>query len=176
MLYNIIIGQDLMQDLGIDILNSSGTIKWGDQEIHMRPRDTTLTEMLSTVQDPPTVQSETKRISDILDAKYEAANLKNIVKNTPILSQEDKEALFKVLKKYEVLFDGQLGRWTGPPHVIHLKDNVNPYHGKPYTIPQIYEATLKLEVERLVKIGVLKKVNHSEWASPCFIIAKRCKH
>ena len=55
--------------------------------------------------------------------------------------------MFKVLKKYKVLFDGQLGRWIGPPHVIHLKDNANPYHGKPYTTPQIYEATLKLEVE-----------------------------
>ena len=41
MSYDMIIGQDLMQDLGIDLLNSSGTIKWGDQEIHMQPRDTT---------------------------------------------------------------------------------------------------------------------------------------
>ena len=65
-----------------------------------------------------------------------------------------------------------MGRWIGPPHTIHLKDNVTPYHGKPYKIPQIYEATLKAEVERLVKIGVLKKVNHSEWGAPCFIIPK----
>ena len=71
------------------------------------------------------------------------------------------------------MFDGQLGKWTGPPHTIHLKDNVTPYHGKPYKIPQIYEAQLKAEVERLVRIGVLKKVNHSEWGAPCFIIPKK---
>ncbi|MCP4442502.1 MAG: hypothetical protein GY810_26650, partial [Aureispira sp.] len=121
MSYDIIIGMDLMQDLGIDILNSSGTIKWGDQEIHMRPRDTTLAEMLSTVKDPAAVEAETKRISDILDAKYEAANLKNIVKNTPVLDQQDKAALYTMLKKYKVLFDGHLGRWKRPPHTIHLK-------------------------------------------------------
>jgi len=33
--------------------------------------------------------------------------------------------------------------------------------------------TLKAEVERLVKIGVLKKENHSEWAAPTFIIPKK---
>ena len=131
MSYDIIIGMDLMQELGIDILNSSGTIKWGDQEIHMRPRDTTLAEMLSTVKDPPAVEAATKRISNILDAKYEAANLKNIAKNTPSLSQEDKIALYNVLKNYGTLFDGQLGRWKGNHHIIHLKDKATPYHGKP---------------------------------------------
>ncbi len=54
-----------------------------------------------------------------------------------------------------------------------MKDNVTPYYGKPYKIPQIYEAQLKAEVERLVRIGVLKKVNHSERGAPCFIIPKK---
>ena len=40
-----------------------------------------------------------------------------------------------LLKKYEPLFNKQLGKWTRPPHTIHLKDNVNPYHGKPYKNP-----------------------------------------
>jgi hypothetical protein len=31
---------------------------------------------------------------------------------------------------------------------------------------------LKTEIERLIKIGVLKKVNHSEWAAPCYLILK----
>ena len=105
----IIVGMDLMQDLGIDILNSSGTIKWGDQEIHMQPRDTTVAEMLSTIKDPPAVEAETQRISDILDAKYEPDNLKNITKNTPLLDKEGKEALYNLLRKYESLFDGELG-------------------------------------------------------------------
>jgi len=32
---------------------------------------------------------------------------------------------------------------------------------------------LKAEVERLVKISVLKKVNRSEWAAPTFVIPKK---
>ena len=73
------------------------------------------------------------------------------------------------------MFDGTLGKWNGTPHSIHLKDNVTPYHGKAYKIPHAYEATLKKEVQRLCEIGVLKKVNHSQWAAPCFVIPKKDK-
>ena len=106
----------------------------------MRPRSTTVAEMLQATDDPPNIQAETKRISEILDAKYEPADLKQVAEETPLLSKEDRRNLYKLLKKYSILFDGQLGRYTGPPHTIHLKDGVTPYHGKPHKIPQNYEA------------------------------------
>ena len=171
--YDMIMGMDLLQELEIDILNSTRSIKWGDQEIMMRPRDITVSEMMQLSKDPPAVQAETKRITDILDAKYEQADLKEVASNIPNISKEDRQAIFHMLKKYEHLFNGELGRLKGPPHTVHLKDKINPYHGKPYKIPQIYKETLKAEEERLVKIGVLKRVNHSEWAAPCFIIPKK---
>jgi hypothetical protein len=37
----------------------------------------------------------------------------------------------------------------------------------------VYEHTLKLEVDRLCKLGVLKRVNRSKWAAPTFIIPKK---
>ena len=40
-------------------------------------------------------------------------------------------------------------------------------------MPTAHEKTLKMEVTRLCKVNILKKVNHSEWASPHFIIAKK---
>jgi len=33
--------------------------------------------------------------------------------------------------------------------------------------------TLKAEVERIVKLGALKKVNPSEWAAPTFILPEK---
>ena len=36
----------------------------------------------------------------------------------------------------------------------------------------IHEPTLKKEVDRLIKIGVLKKTNNFQWAVPIFIIPK----
>ena len=172
--YDMIIGMDLLTELGIDILNSNSSIKWDEAEIPMRPRDSTIEDSY-VIEDPQAVQDSTNRINNILDAKYNAANLKQVVTDSINLNKEEKAKLHKLLLKYEDMFDGTLGKWNGTPHSIHLKDNVTPYHGKAYKIPHAYEATLKKEVQRLCEIGVLKKVNHSQWAAPCFVIPKKDK-
>ena len=61
----------------------------------------------------------------------------------------------------------------GQNYDVELREEAKPYHARPYPIPKGYEQTLKMEVERLCKVGVLKKVNHSEWAAPTFIIPKK---
>eukprot|EP00957_Ditylum_brightwellii_P100108 7629474-Ditylum_brightwellii.AAC.1 len=59
--------------------------------------------------------------------------------------------------KFEKLFDGTLGTWKKTKYDIEQKLGVTPYHGRPYSIPQAYEQQLRVEVERLVQIGVLRK-------------------
>jgi hypothetical protein len=71
------------------------------------------------------------------------------------------------------LFDGTLGTWKGGQYDIDLKADAKPYHARSFPIPKIHEKTLKEEVMRLCNIGVLKKVNRSEWAAPTFIIPKK---
>ena len=71
------------------------------------------------------------------------------------------------------MFDGTLGTWKDTKYNIELKENVKPYHGRPYSIPQAYEKQLRYEVERLVKIGVLRKVNRSKWGAPNFVMPKK---
>ena len=44
---------------------------------------------------------------------------------------------------------------------------------RPFPIPKIHERTLKVELDRLIKLGVLKQINASEWAAPTFIISKK---
>ena len=56
---------------------------------------------------------------------------------------------------------------------VELKPNITTYRDKPFGIPQIHMDTVKKEVERLVKLGVLEKDHDSAWASPCFIIPKK---
>ena len=45
------------------------------------------------------------------------------------------------------MFDGALGKYTGSTYKIKLKEDVKPYHAKPFPIPKVHEATLKKEVE-----------------------------
>ena len=89
------------------------------------------------------------------------------------LSNTEREKLLAVLQKYEVLFDGTLGQWTGTEYKIDLREDATPYHGRPYGIPKAYEQTFKLEVERLCKVGVLRKINRSEWGAPTILIPKK---
>ena len=45
-------------------------------------------------------------------------------------------------------------------------------HSKPYPVPHFKEKKLKDEAQKLLKYGVLRKVNRSEWGSPMFTIVK----
>ena len=138
----------------------------------MKPVDCNQKEHLS-IQDSDRVSKETKRIKKILDAKYKKANLDELVPTLNYLNKNKQNKLYKLLKKYEAMFDGTLGNYTGSKYKIELRENVTPYHARPFPIPKIHEETLKKEVKRLVKIGVLKCINNSEWAAPTFIIPKK---
>ena len=54
------------------------------------------------------------------------------------------------------MFDGILGKYTGSDYVIEIKKDTKVYHAKPYSFPTTHKTTLKKEVNRLIKIGVLK--------------------
>ena len=72
------------------------------------------------------------------------------------------------------MFDGTLGTYNGRQYDIELREDAKPYHAaQPYSVPHAYEATFRKEVERLCEIGVLKKINWSEWAAGTFIIPKK---
>ena len=51
---------------------------------------------------------------------------------------------------------------------LELKPGSKPYHGRAYPVPQAHDQLLRDEVQRLTKLGVLKRINRSEWAAPSF--------
>jgi hypothetical protein len=104
---------------------------------------------------PVSTRNGTKRVIEILDAKYDKADLPAIIRdNCSHLTPSHQEKLLSLLLKYETLFDGTLGNWNRPPISIELKEGAKPYHGRPYPITQIHKATLMKEIKRLVLIGV----------------------
>jgi hypothetical protein len=170
--YDMIIGNDILEYLKFDIKYSTATIEWDGAEIPMRSRDSTIEDSY-LINDSPCLQEAAERIKKILDAKYEPANLDEIVYSCSHLTQEEQIKLKTLLKQYEHLFDGSLGTWIGETYDIELQSDATPYHARAFPIPRIHEQTLRHEVERLCQIGVLRKVNRSEWAAPTFIIPKK---
>ncbi len=111
---------------------------------------------------------------EILDAKYEKADLPAIIReNCSHLTASDREKLLSVLLKFKSLFDGTLGDWKLPPVSFELKDSMKPYHGGPYPVPHKHKAVLMKEIKRLCNIGVLEWQPSSRWALPTFIIPKK---
>jgi hypothetical protein len=170
--YDMIMGRDMLKELGIQINFGSNSVTWDEVSIPMKPFNARI-ETDYHIEDSVAVKDATKRMKQILDAKYEPANLDEIVAQTDHLTPNQRIKLRSLLEKYKYLFDGKLGHWKGEKYHIELQDNVKPYHAKPFSIPKAYEHTLKMELDRLVSLGVLKKVNRSQWAAPTFIIPKK---
>ena len=89
------------------------------------------------------------------------------------MTSDEQRKLRRLLHKYKSLFDGKLGQWKGPPVNIELREGEKPFYSKAYPVPQSQKAMLIEEIERLVKIGVLKQINDSEWGAPNFVIPKK---
>ena len=74
------------------------------------------------------------------------------------------------------MFDGNIRTCHGKPYDIKLTPDAEPYRGKPFPIPRIHELTIKQELDRLEYLKVIKKVKHSQWGAPTFLIPRKDKH
>ena len=83
----------------------------------------------------------------------------SIVMNLNYIRDKHQNSLLELLQKYKKMFDGTLGKYTGSIYTIESKENAKAYHANTFPIRIIHELTLKKEVNRLIKIGVLKKIN-----------------
>ena len=154
-------------------LNSRSLVKMGDIGVAFVDRNSKISALFNYDKIEDIDEDAADRLKKILDAKYEPADLKQLVNDCYELLPDQRQDLFDLLKQFEDLFDGTLGEFQMEPYNIELAVGAMPYHLKrPYTIPYVYVQTVKQEVERLVKLRVLKKINDSEWACGNFIITK----
>jgi hypothetical protein len=80
--------------------------------------------------------------------------------------------LLAVLNQFQSLFDGTLGYWKKEYYDIALHPDAMQNHTM-HALIKVHEATLNMELERLCKVGVLRKINRYTWGSPAFIIPKK---
>ena len=135
--FDLIIGCKTMMELGIalDFKNKEITI----DEIILPMRDinklqgkTKLNRAWAVnnrlLHDPQSTSQETERSVKILDAKYEKAELPEVLKNNCAhLSAKDQQKLLELLLEFEELFDGTLGDWDTEPVSFQLQPGATPY-------------------------------------------------
>src|SRR6478672_12336434 len=125
--YDMIIGRDLLEELGMNFLFSSNLMEWDNASTPMLDPDLfdqdnldQLANEMLYMHDPDTTEAE--RIQEILDAKYCKADLEKLSQECEQLTREDQQKLLKLLQKYEHLFDGTVGTWSTDPVNLILKD------------------------------------------------------
>ena len=178
--YDMIIGRDLLFSLEMIIDFKYSVIRWGENDIPMNRTKLAyhdrkeLNEIFQLATESKAAKEATNRVTKILDAHYEKANIvETIKKNCSHLSDKKQQQIINLLNNYEELFDGTLGDMNTSPVHLEVKEGAKPKHHKPFPVPKIHEMTLKKELKRLCKLGVLKKCSDSTWASPTFIIPKK---
>jgi hypothetical protein len=194
-LYDMIIGADLMDELGIDLLFSENVVKWEGVFTPMKPMGT-LSKITNDEQqensndedfveesyqeylhqlyfDGPAIQATEERHQEILDADYEAMDIDDYVRKQTHLPLHEQNALHELLTEFPELFSGGLGKLNVPPVHLELKKDAQPFHARPYPIPQSKKKVTKKEIDRLESIDVIEKDDDTEWAAPSMSIPKK---
>jgi len=78
-----------------------------------------------------------------------------------------RKAIYDFVKEFPQVFSG-LGKMTGPPIKIQLAENTTPHHlSAPRHIALPLLKLLKEELDRMMQLGVIKKVDKpTEWCHP----------
>jgi hypothetical protein len=118
-IYDLIIGKETMHELGVILDFKEKTIQ--RDEIQLLMRNITNLQLKPSIssalrtntclaQEPVSTRIATRCVVEILDAKYEKADIPAIVReNCSHLSGTDREKLLSVLLKFGPLFNGTLG-------------------------------------------------------------------
>ena len=179
--YDVIVGMDVMQALGIDVQCSTQTVSWNNNMIPFRPpnyfNDSALEETLSAIMpDDPLDVKEARQAGykskKIMHSNYEATTTEAVAQQQQHLTTSQQRDLANLLKDFPKLFSGKLRCFHRKIH-LELKDGAVPQNCRPYPVPKHHEQVFKDELQRLVDVGALKKCGASEWLSPSFIVPKK---
>ena len=86
---------------------------------------------------------ESYMTNTILDAKYDAVSIEQVVKEQTHLNTEQQNDLKVLLNQYSRLFDGTLGVYPHKKFHIDIEPNAKPKHSRPYADPHIHLDTFK---------------------------------
>eukprot|EP00731_Ephydatia_muelleri_P004930 Em0002g1106a len=81
-------------------------------------------------------------------------------------------ALDELLKRYDVIFKQQLGKIKDLKATIRVQSEATPKFFKHRPVAYALRERVEQELERLVAIGVIEPISHSEWAAPIVPVIK----
>ena len=125
--YDMIIGRDLLHEVGIDLLFSTKEIAWDDSTIAMRDPDQLKPYNIESLENEIFLQEDidTETIQRMTETKYAKADLPKEVDKCDNLLPEQKKSLLRLLEKYKTLFEGGSGTGKQVQLNQNLRKDVN---------------------------------------------------
>jgi hypothetical protein len=180
--YDIILGTNFLSKTGMKLNYSEGKMEWFDCSIPLCPPGRLDLKEFNAMEDMFHIQVKDEIFSEdwlecfateILDAKYDKTDVAGVVKGLTHLNAHQKADLLQVLQENNKMFDGTLGVYPHRKVHIDIDLNAKSVHSRPYPVPRIHLKTFKMELDHLVRIGVLAAQQENEWVSLSFIIPKK---
>ena len=111
LLYDVIIGHNLMKYLQMDVLYSEDVVVWYGVRlpIHKIQNEKWTDFNLMYQEDPEAIQEKSIWLGIILDANYEKADLEQDIIKLIHLNEFQRVILLSCLKRYKYLLDGNIG-------------------------------------------------------------------
>ena len=112
--YDMIIGMDLMTELGLVIDMAEKVVKWGELEVELKPLGTlstanNLEQLYHMDVAPGAIKEAEERQRKILDADYSKTDMNEYVQSLKHLTDKEKEMLLDTLKRHPKLFAWWIG-------------------------------------------------------------------
>ena len=92
-------------------------------------------------------------------------------RNKSVLLEND--ALCRLLQQYADVFADELGTIIPFKAKLSVSPSAVPRFHRPRPVPYALKPLVEQELDRLERAGVLKQVDHSEWAAPIVMVPKR---
>ena len=147
--YDMIIGRDLMVQLGLTANFKRQFLQWYGATVYMKQpsgllgqanltkRD--MREVVMQTAEPASTIEATDRMVKILDSTYVnvKADLNQLSDNATQLNAEERTQLLSLLEDFEDLFGVTLGDWATEPVNLELKPGSKPFNSRYYPVPRI---------------------------------------
>ena len=94
------------------------------------------------------------------------------------LSKEEESDLISLLREYKDCFARSYKDMKGVlpevvQHTIPIRDDAKPVQQHPYDMNPKYEMIVKEEIDKLLNVGFIYEIEHTEWISPIVIVTKK---
>ena len=176
-LYDMIVGMDLMTEIGIYVNTETKEVQWKGQAVPLKERGVlqskSTVNFLYHMAVNPVLHEAEERQARILDANYNKVDIGDFCENLQHLSKQEQVELQQTLELYPRLFGGGLGKLHIDPIHLELKPDAKAHAARAFPVPQSLQGTTKKEMDRLTDIGVFEKNSDSEWAAPTFVQPKK---